>query len=60
MNGRSRRAVSTARRLVSPSRPKLDPLDAQGARLVGLVPIPRLDDRLGLFAASEELDGFLG
>ena len=47
-------------RLVRRSRPKLDPLDAQHARLVGLVSIPRLDDRLCLFAGGEGFDGFLG
>jgi hypothetical protein len=46
--------------LVRRSRPELDPLDAQDPRLVGLVSIPRPDDRLGSFAAGDDRDGFLG
>jgi hypothetical protein len=41
------------RQLVRRARPKLDLLDAQDARLLGLVSIPRLDDRLGLFASRD-------
>jgi len=52
--------VGPARRLVHRSRPKLDLLDAQQARLLGLVSFPRSNDRLGLVAAGEEFDSFLG
>jgi hypothetical protein len=45
--------------LVRDPRPKLDRLDAYRSRLVGLVSIPRLDDRLGLFSSGQELDGFI-
>jgi hypothetical protein len=38
---------------------ELDRFDAQRSRLLGLVAIPRLDDRLGLFSSGEELDGFV-
>jgi hypothetical protein len=34
---------------------ELDRLDPQRSRLAGLVSIPRLDDRLGLFAGREGL-----
>jgi hypothetical protein len=47
-------------RLVRRPRPELDLLDAQYPRLVGLVSIPRPDDRLGSFAAGDDRDGFLG
>jgi hypothetical protein len=44
--------------LIQPACHKLDALDAQVTRLIWLVLVPRLDDRLGLVAAGEELEGF--
>jgi hypothetical protein len=35
-------------------------LNPQRSRLLGLVAIPRLHDRLGLFVGGQELDGLLG
>jgi hypothetical protein len=51
--------VRLAAALIQPACYKLDALDVQVTGLVWLVLVPHVDDRLGLLAAREELDGFL-